>query len=334
LEGKTVVKQILTLVAGAALVFAIAQTALGADALKVVKTVTPRNSVFILSYFGGRDAGIWSKRGIDIQIDARPFAGYVASIPSKEVPVATYAGTAGIAHINKGLDLVVIGGGLTVMQEVFVKKDSPVKSINDLRGKKFGVWNTGAGASKALRAALIDAYKFDYSKDAEVVQAAGPALLALLKRGDVDSMFNISSFTIAAATEPGNYRSIFIPNDFWKTKTGSPIVWSAPLMAYREWIEEDPERAKNYALATMESFDWLRDPENFDKAAKKYGKLAGIKSAAEAKTYKDWLQKKKLFLSEWNQKIVDAQWAFLEMAAKTGALGKVPDMKKHAMVLQ
>jgi len=99
-----------------------------AQTLKKVKVVIPRNSVLVLSYFAGRDAGIWRKRGIDLDIDARPFKGYVASLPSKEVLVATYPGLTAIARINEGLDWVVVGGGLTMMPEVFVRKDSPFRA--------------------------------------------------------------------------------------------------------------------------------------------------------------------------------------------------------------
>ena len=59
----------------------------------------------------------------------------MAALPAREVPVATYAGTAAIARIAQGMDLVIIRGGLTVMQEMFVRQDSSVKSISDLRGK-------------------------------------------------------------------------------------------------------------------------------------------------------------------------------------------------------
>ena len=59
--------------------------------------------------------------------------------------------------MNEGLDLAIIGGGLTVIQEIFVPKDSPIKTVADLRGKRLGVWSTGAGAFKAARAAIIDA---------------------------------------------------------------------------------------------------------------------------------------------------------------------------------
>ena len=125
-----------------------------AQGLKKHKIVIPRNSVFVLNYFGARDAGIYRKHGIDLEIDARPFKGFAASLPAKATMATTYPGTAAIARINKGMDMVVIGGGLTVMQEVFVLKNAPFKTISDLRGKKFASWSTGAGAFKATRAAM------------------------------------------------------------------------------------------------------------------------------------------------------------------------------------
>ena len=33
-----------------------------------IKVVTPRNSVFVLMYYGGRDAGIYRKHGIDLEM--------------------------------------------------------------------------------------------------------------------------------------------------------------------------------------------------------------------------------------------------------------------------
>ena len=59
-----------------------------AQSLKDVKITVPRNSVLILSAFGGKDAGIFRKHGINLIIDARPFRGHMAGLPSKEVPVA------------------------------------------------------------------------------------------------------------------------------------------------------------------------------------------------------------------------------------------------------
>ena len=125
-------------------------TAVDAGKLKKVKVTAARNSILILYTHGPKDAGIFKKHGIDLEIDMRPFKGHMAGLPAGEVPCTTYAGTAAIARINKGLDWVIVGGGLTVMQEVFVLKDSPFKTITDLKGKKFASWSTGAGAFLSL----------------------------------------------------------------------------------------------------------------------------------------------------------------------------------------
>ncbi len=305
-----------------------------AQALKPVTTTVPRNSVFVLSAFGAKDAGIYAKHGIDLTIDPRPFRGHVAGLPAKECMVTYYPGTAAIARINKGLDWVIIGGGLTVMQEVMVRNEAPFKVVPDLRGKKFSSWSTGAGAFKATRATLIDAYGMDVLKDTEFVQAAAPALFKFLETGKVDSMFNISSLTVAALAQPDRYRSIFSANAYWKEKTGYPVVWSAPVVAWRSWVEEDPDRARRFVAASHESWEWLRDPKNLDAAVKKYGKLAAVKNQAQADVYRRLLAEKRVFLTDWSPKVLDAQWAFLEMAQKRGVIDKVPDKAKHGLILK
>jgi ABC-type nitrate/sulfonate/bicarbonate transport system substrate-binding protein len=318
----------------ALLTCSIAAAPVVAQTLQKVTAVIPQNSVFVLNWNGAKDAGIFSKHDIDLTVDARPFAGFLAGIPSKEAMSTTYSGIDAILKMNEGLDLAIIGGGLTVFQEIYVPKNSPIKTVADLRGKQFGVWSTGAGAFKAARAAIIDAAGLDLMKDTKIVQLAPPALFKLLEKGDVDAMLNISSFTIVAASQPDKYRSIFAPNEYWKKKTGYPIVWSAPLVAWKSWVNENPTRARNYAAAVQESFRWLRKPENFDAAVKKYGTLAGVTAPAAISVYKKWLGEKKIFLAHWDQKVVDAQWQFLEMAKSHGVLPAVPDKKSHALILE
>ena len=115
----------------------------------------------------------------------------------------------GVQKINEGLDWAIIGGGLTVVQDVLVLKDSPIKTPAELRGKKFGTFSTGAGSFKSVRVALIDAFKLDVVKDTELQQVAGPALNKLLERGDIDAMMNISSLNLAAEAQTDKFRVLF-----------------------------------------------------------------------------------------------------------------------------
>jgi ABC-type nitrate/sulfonate/bicarbonate transport system substrate-binding protein len=301
--------------------------------LDKVKVIIPQNSAFVLNWVGGAEAGVFKKHGIDIDVDVRPFAGFLAGMPSKASMVGTYSGMDAVEKMNQGVDWAVIGGGLTVFHGVFVPKDSPIKTVADLKGKKFGVWSTGAGTYKAVRVALIDAHGIDIAKDTKIVQLAPPALFKLLERGDIDAMLNISSFTVRAMSQPDKLRSLFDPNAYWKKKTGYPIVWTAPLVAWKSWVKENPDRAKRVAAATMESFVWLRKPENLEAVVKKHGKLAGVTDPAAVGVYKKLLADELMFLTEWNQKSVDSQWQFLELAKKSGVLDKVPPKAEHALLV-
>ena len=302
--------------------------------LQKVKIVIPQSSVFCLNYLGAKDAGLFAKHGIDLDADPRPFAGFLAGLPSQQCMVDTYSGMDAILKIDEGVDWAVIGGGLTVVQNVLVRKDAPFKSPDDLRGKKFGTFSTGAGSFKAARAAMIDAYKLDVVKDTNLQQVAGPALTKLLERGDIDAMINISSLNLAAEAQPDKFRVLFSPNEYWKKKTGYPIVWAAPLVAWRSWVDEDRTRAKNFAAAVMASFEWLKQPANLAAAVKSHGTLAGVTTPEDVKEYQDWLQHKDMFMTDWSRKAVDAQWQFLDVAQRTGVIPKVPAQDKYALFVQ
>lgn len=308
--------------------------AVSAQTLEKVKVVIPQNSVFILNWMGARDAGVFKKHGIDLEIDARPFAAFLAALPAKECLTSTYSGMDAVAKMNEGQDLAVIGGGLTVIQDIYVRKDSPIQSVTDLRGKRLGVWSSGAGAFKAARAAVLDATGLDLMKDTKMTQLAPPALFKLLEKGSVDAMINISSFSMAAASQPDKFRSIFSPNEYWKKKTGYPIFWAAPLVAWKSWVDENPERAKNFAAAVEESFRWLREPQNFDTAVQKYGQLAGVTTPAAIATYKKLLAQKGIFLARWDQGVVNAEWQFLQVAKDHGILDAVPALDSHALLIE
>jgi ABC-type nitrate/sulfonate/bicarbonate transport system substrate-binding protein len=302
-----------------------------APALQKHNIVIPTASVFVLNYMGAKDAGIFAKHGIDLEVDARPFAGFLAGLPSKETMAGNYSGLSDIQKINEGLDWAIIGPGLTVVQDVVVRKDSPFKTVADLRGKKFGAFSTGSGAFKAARAAIIDSDKIDVLKDTQFQQVAGPALNKLLERGEIDAMINISSLTMAAEAQPDKFRVLFSPNDYWQKKTGYPIVWASPLAAWTNWVDQDKKRARNFAAAAVESFKWLENPANLETAVKNHGALAGVTAPADVAEYKLWLTKKQMFLTSWDKKAVDAQWKFLDLCQSVGILKKVPSQDKYAL---
>ncbi|MGB6534676.1 MAG: hypothetical protein WBF58_01790, partial [Xanthobacteraceae bacterium] len=71
-----------------------------APALQKVKCVIPQASVFCLNYLGAKDAGVFAQHGIDLEVDPRPFAGFLAGLASKQCMATTYSGIDAIEKIN------------------------------------------------------------------------------------------------------------------------------------------------------------------------------------------------------------------------------------------
>jgi ABC-type nitrate/sulfonate/bicarbonate transport system substrate-binding protein len=299
--------------------------------MQKVNVVIPGQSVLVLNYLGGKDASVFAKHGIDLTVDVRPFAGFLAGLPSKQCMTTAYAGIEAIEKINEGLDWVIIGPGLTVVQDIIVLRDSPLKTAADLRGKRFGTFSTGGGAFKVARALMIDAFHVDPLKDTHLQQVAGPALNKLLERGELDAVMNLSSLSMFAESQPNKFRVLFSPDDYWRKKTGYPIMWSAPQIAWKSWVDQDKTRARDLSAATVGSFKWLAKPQNLRTAVKKHGELAAVTTPAEIVEYQHWLDTKQMFLTAWDHKAVDAQWKFLELAKKIGLLTKVPSKEKCAL---
>lgn len=296
--------------------------------LEPIKLVSPTNSSFALSTNGAADAGVFRKWGFDpVDRVFLPFPGFVAAFATRQSEVGNYSGTTAIRRIaGDGQPWVIIGGGLTVMQNVYVPVDSPIQTVEDLRGKKLGVWSRTSGALEALRIIWLEEYGIDLfdPNDIDLVVAAPPVLFALAEQGEVDAQFQLSSLTVRAASRPDEWRELFSPNVWWQERTGQPLVWAAPVVAWRDWVSEDVDRARRLVSALHESFDWLAEPANLRTAVAQYGELAGVVDQAQADVYERWLGEGRIYLSKWDQETIDIQWEFLELAQKHGVIEDIP----------
>jgi len=253
----------------------------------------------VLSYYGARDAGIFRKHGIEVDVDARPFGGFMAGLPTRQVLVGTYAGLNAIEQMNEGKDMIVIGGGLTSMQDVWVRKDSPLKKFGDLKGKKIRVWSRGAGATRTLEALAIDGFKLDLNRDTQTIEIAGPALMALLDKGEVDAMFNLSSLSIAARVAAGQVSFTFQSRRSTGRKRPARR-WSGRRRPSLERLDRRGPPARQEPSSTRCTSRGSGCARTRTKPWKSTASLAGVQNAAEAATLKKMLQGGGIFLDKWD----------------------------------
>ena len=150
-----------------------------------------------------------------IEIDGKALAipALIQSTPTKRFDVLMNAVMAIPLAAKRGLKLVVLSSALRAGKGglgagIWVKKDSPYKTMADLKGKTIGNYALRATGTTWIRLALLKKYKLNVSYkggDMNWVQIPAPALLTALETGRVDAATLIHSQAYRARGS-GNYR--------------------------------------------------------------------------------------------------------------------------------
>jgi NitT/TauT family transport system substrate-binding protein len=179
-----------------------------------------------------------------------------ASLPFAEVAVP-----AAIAGIDAGLDLKFIYGGVNNMGDLawVVKKDSPVRTINDLRGKKVAFTAPRSTTEMVLRM-ILEKTKLD--KDVTIAAAGGiGAGMTALDAGGVDA----APFEEPAFLPPDKYRIVFRVNDYLPN-----LVWQVGIVS-ADYAKAHPDVIRKIVAARKSALAFMS--AHPDEAAKVYAKV-------------------------------------------------------------
>lgn len=144
----------------------------------------------------GADQGLYEKYGLDVQIIHGRGASPIQALAGGTVEFGHFAGASVVAANLGGSDLVFVGAQTNfVVLSMWVKKDSPIKSLSDLAGKSIGVSAPGSATHTIARLSLRKAGVAD--KDVKYVHhGALPEIFVSLDRGLIDA-------GLASAPRPG-----------------------------------------------------------------------------------------------------------------------------------
>jgi sulfonate transport system substrate-binding protein len=195
---------------------------------------------------------------------------------------------------------------------ILVSKDSPLKTIYDLRGKKLATAKGSIGHDVALR--LLDKAGIAF-KDVQFVYLSNSEAKAALSTGSVDAWSTWAPYTGIAVVENGD-RVLIDARDL-PTEGGG--YWSASVKALetkkpliRDYIQRYM-RAREWALAHPEALAQQRSKETgVPIEAIRYGSTAGTISE----------------LTMMDDKILASQRATFERYKRAGVIDKIPDLKE------
>ncbi len=227
--------------------------ALAADKPDIIRigSTAPGHLKFILQRHSGSLAKEFEKDGIKVEFIAFTNGGSEATtaLATGAVEFIYTGNNPALRVAAAGADVKAIGLSSYVKENgsaIIVKTDSPIKSIDDLKGKKVAYLtgtvrhSTFAKALKSVGLMLADVESLNLAFD-----ASGPALV----RGDVDAVVE-SGDVAAKLVETGQARVIL--------DASSHPEWSAPFLvsANGEFVRKYPDLVRRLLKVDIETARW------------------------------------------------------------------------------
>lgn len=196
---------------------------------KTVVTFAYTDDVTYEPYVYAIEKGIVSSKTIELKLVPLAIPALLQSTGTKQYDLLETSPLLLANAVSKGLDARVAGTGGIVQggRFVFVKKDSPIKTPAELKGKSMGVTAVASTLVAHIRAVLAKQYHLNVSLengDIHWVDLPPPTLTAALDRGQVDSAFLIHVASLRAL-QSGKYRVLVDMTKDFRTDFGvSPLV--------------------------------------------------------------------------------------------------------------
>ena len=193
--------------------------------------------------------GFFAREGLDVDLVViRASDVGIQALAGGSLEIAGSAADAPIAAIEKGLDLVIVGGiinGLT--QSIMAAKK--FKTYNDLRGATFGAISLTSGVTFALRQ-VLKVKGLEYPRDYKLLVIGGtPQTYAALTAGSIDA---------AALSLPVNYAAEEQGfNEIGRFVDVIPNYQLAALSAKRSWAEKNRGVLVRVMKAMAQTMRWI-----------------------------------------------------------------------------
>src|SRR5215471_12283542 len=169
---------------------------------------------------------------------------------------------------SEGKDIIVIYGVFSPVNMVFVRKDSPIKTLSDLKGKKLGVFGGPGSTTFAFLAVLAkNWYGIDLFHDAELVTAPATVLAELLGKGDIDAALLGTVESIQTFAQD-RYRVLVDLSAEYKAHQGGRAPAHVTVATNEEFAKTHADIVRDYLKAYKNTLLYIHaHPEVWDEYA-------------------------------------------------------------------
>lgn len=212
------------------------------------------------------DEGYFEDEGLTVAVEKLESTPAVVPVLASSAAQFGYLGySSAFDAVAAGVDLVNISGSNQMVeagQQLWVRDDSPITSVEDMEGASVGVLAVGSFGDVLIGEALDEAgLSLD---DVELKEVAFPNMAAALEAGDIDVGWLPSPFNASVAADPESPLRLLVDFQEVESLEDLPIggIW-----ALRAWAEENPNtvaairRALDAAGADLDDPDYNREKQ-------------------------------------------------------------------------
>lgn len=245
----------------------------GGKQFDVIRVATPSSITSPSMYYVGDELGFFAEQGIKLE--------YAGIVPSPQLVAAVVAGKldVGGAHVNRtvagisaGAKVKAVAANTETSQAIphmvgVVTKGSPIKSAQDMVGKKIGIPTIGGCNEYTPYAYMKKQGIADPKSKVEVIVMPEVQLDQALRQGEIDlaMMHKTSDFI----KERGEFTVLFSDFDVWETIGGA-----TPAYFSEKFIKEKPDVVKRFVAAVAKTNNWANaNPDKAIEITAKRGKV-------------------------------------------------------------
>lgn len=218
-----------------------------------------------------------------------------------------YGGVTAMARARaEGKDMLIVHGVFAPVNVVLIKKDSPIKSLAELKGKRVGNFGGPGSATTGMLMAIAKKwYGMDLQRDTELITAPGPALAGLLDKDQLAAALvgNQESVTLPLS---GKYRALLNLSGEWEKRAGRAPA-TVTVTTNEEFARSNPDLVKRYLAAYEEAVRYIR---THSEVWERYAATIGLTSKEGAELQKAWGPR---ILEKWDRQQIEVQADFLEI---------------------
>lgn len=249
----------------------VALTLLAAVSLPAAPALAKEKLTFGYLADPSHEAVMWPLRNgkvtsdlIEIEATALEIPALIQATAARTYDVIQTAAMAIPPARARGLDLLIMGAGLRYHTSgegagIWVKKDSPIKTVADLKGKRLAVYSLGSAGITLVRIALHDVHKLNVSLkggDLQFVELPAPSMPAALATDKVEAatLIHAQAFN---AMQTGDFRPIAqTAQDLIDTFKVRMV--SAVLAGYGDKLRAKPEIYREFQRVVRASMEYAK----------------------------------------------------------------------------